>query len=244
MSGHRSVLGADVLRLALAVVGVLAILCLLTTLLVGCGTDEGSAELHQMVIAIDRTGVAQAGSWQAEVVTQTDAALRQRAAKDVDRVALLSIGSNTDQTATVASADLATIEGNTAAKRDAARQRVFDGIASAAGQVAGEPVGTVGTDVFAALHQAASLCLTPEITDCSVVVISDLEDQRVLAAPTAEIAVKQLSSLMPDLPGVSLQVSGLGASGADTATVQKVKEAWLGLLKDAGAVDIRIARSL
>jgi hypothetical protein len=75
-------------------------------------------------------------------------------------------------------------------------------------------------------------------------VISDLEDQRVLAAPSAEAAVEELGELVPDLTGVSVQVSGLGASGADAATVQQVKATWLALFEQAGAVDVRIARSL
>jgi len=241
---HASVMTADVWRLVLAVLVTLATLCLLAALLISCGRNNDEVDRHQLIIAIDRTGVAQTETWQAEVATQTQAALEQAIDEDIDQVALLSIGSNTDQTATVATADLTAIEGNTQAKRDAARQRMVDDLASAAAQVAAKPVDTVGTDVFAALHQAASLCEAPKVTDCSVLVISDLEDQRLLAATSPVVAVEQLGSLMPDLTGVSLQVSGQGASGADASTVQKIKDAWLALFEHAGAVDVRIARSL
>lgn len=231
-------------HLVVAVLALLALLCLLTTLLVGCETGDDEADRHQLVIAIDRTGVAQASSWQAEVAAQTQAALEDGIQDGVDQVSLLSIGSDTNQTATVATADLTSIEGNTRAKRDAARQTLINEIASAAAQVAAQPVETSGTDVFAALEQAASLCHAPEVTECSVLVISDLEDQRVTGAPSAEEAIASLAALMPDLVGISVQVSGLGASGADAATVQKVKTVWSTLFEQAGAVDVRIARSL
>jgi hypothetical protein len=219
-------------------------LCLPILALIGCRTDDGNDDLHGLVIAIDRTGVAQADTWQAEVAAQTQVALETAMDEGVDQVALLSIGSNTDQTATVATADLTAIEGNTEAKREAARQTLIADIASAAAQVASRPVDTAGTDVFAALNQAASLCQAPDVTECSVLVFSDLEDLRVLAALSREAAVDELGDFMPDLTGVSVQVAGLGASGADASTVQTVRAAWLALFEQAGAVGVRIARSL
>jgi hypothetical protein len=220
-------------------------MCLVLVAAVACSSgDEAGDGLHRQVIAIDRTGVAHAESWQAEVAAQTQHALEAAVEEGVDLVDVISIGSNTDQTATAATADFSEIEGNTEAKRDAARQSLVDQLASAAAQVAAQPVDTSGSDVFAALDQTASLCHAPEVGECSVLVISDLEDQRVLAAPSPEATIEELGGLMPDLTGVSVQVSGLGASGADAATVQKIKAAWTGLLDQAGAVDVRIARSL
>lgn len=221
-----------------------AALSLLTVLLVSCGSGTGTSARHELVIAIDRTGVAHAETWQAEVATQTQAALETAVTDGVDHVDLLSIGSNTQQVATVTEADLHDVEGNTEAKREAARQALIEGISSAAAQVAAQPVETQGTDVFAALHQAAALCQAPENTECSVLTFSDLEDQRVLAPPTPEAAVDELADLMPDLTGVSIRVAGLGASGADAATVEKVRATWTELFEQAGAVDVRIARSL
>jgi hypothetical protein len=218
---------------------------LLVLALVGCTTaEERTASAHELVVAIDRTGVAHADSWQQEVAVQTQAALEQAFTDDVDHVALLSIGSNADQTATVAEVDLTAVDGNTEAKRETARRALTEDIASAAAQVAAQPVETAGTDVFAALYQVASLCQAPEVTRCSAVIVSDLEDQRVLAALSPEAAVDELATLMPDLTDISVKVSGLGASGADAATVQKVKAAWTELLNRASAVDVRIARSL
>jgi hypothetical protein len=211
-------------------------------LLTSCGPDPKPTEA--MTIIVDRTGVAQAESWSAEVAVQTQQALKAAVDDGVDLVDIISIGSNTDQTATVASADFSSVEGNTEAKRDAARQSLVDQLVSATAQVAAQPVETSGSDVFAALDQAASLCAAAEVAQCSLLVISDLEDQRVLTASSPEATIEELGPLMPDLTGVSVQVSGLGASGAEAATVQKVKAAWTGLLDQAGAVDIRIARSL
>lgn len=104
---------------------------------------------------------------------------------------------------------------------------------------------TNGSDVFAAFHQAASLCQDPEVVECSVVLLSDLEDQRITALSSPEHAVPELGHLMPpDLSGISVQVSGLGSSGANAERVEKVRAAWELLLDHAGAVNVRIARSL
>lgn len=219
-------------------------ICAVSLVLISCACSDEQPDVHQFVLAIDRTGLAQIESWSAEVATQTQAALEAAVADGVDHVDLIAVGSNTQQVATIAEADLNDIEGNTEAKRDAARQTLLDNIASAAAQAAAQPVDTAGTDVFAALDQAASLCQAPEVTECSMLLISDLEDQRVTGAPSAEEAITSLAPLMPDLTGVSVQVSGLGASGVDAATVQKVKAVWTELLQQAGAVDIRVARSL
>ncbi len=234
----------DLCRFVLAVLAVLATLCLLTLLLMSCTSGSSTDGRYRQIILIDRTGVAQVETWQSEVATQTAAAVHRALDEGVAQVDLAAIGSNTDQAATVATADLTGIEGNTEAKRDAARQALVDDIATAAAEIASQPVDTAGTDVFAALDQAASLCQAPEVSECSVLVISDLEDQRVTGAPSAEEAANALRPLMPDLTGISVQVSGLGASGADAATVQKVRAAWVVLFDQASAVDVRIARSL
>ncbi len=226
-------------------VAVLAALSVLLLVLGGCTTGDGRPESRRDLVLIpDRTGVAQSDTWSAEVISQVRSTLEAPANAGADRVHVLAIGSNTDQTALAAMADLTAIEGNTRAKRREVRERLIEDVASAAGQVASVPVDTYGTDVFAALHQAASLCQAPEVEDCSLLVLSDLEDQRVLAAASPEAAVEDLADLMPDLTGVAVQVSGLGASGVDVATVERVRTAWTGLLSEAGAVDVRIARSL
>lgn len=221
----------------------LAALTLLSVSLVSCSHAQAN-DRHRQIIVIDRTGIAQAESWQAEVAVQTQHALEAAVEDGVDLVDVISIGSNTDQTATVASVDFAEIEGNTGAKRAAARQSLVEQLVSAIAQVAAHPVETYGSDVFAALDQAASLCDAPEVTACSLLVISDLEDQRVLAASSPGAATEELGEFMPDITGVSVQVSGLGASGADAATVEQVEATWLALFEQAGAVDVRIARSL
>jgi hypothetical protein len=84
--------------------------------------DEAANNLHRQIVVVDRTGVAQAESWQAEVAVQAQHALEAAVEDGVDLVDVISIGSNTDQTATAASVDFSSVEGNTGAKRDAARQ--------------------------------------------------------------------------------------------------------------------------
>lgn len=228
--------------------GVLAwgALALLVLALPGCARGTpGADDVRLLVLAIDRTGsIAQADTWQADVTTQAQTALEAAMPDGVDQVELIGLGSSTDQVATIARADFTDIEGNTSAKREEARQRLIADISSAAAQVAAVPVETSGTDVFAALSQVAFLCRAPEATECSVLLLSDLEDQRITALSSPEEAVEEAGHLMPDLSDISVQVSGLGAAGANAETVHHVKTAWELLLDHAGAVNVRIARSL
>jgi hypothetical protein len=214
----------------------------------GGGGGEGRAESDRgvdlVVVAVDRTGVADQETWAAEVAGQVGARTERAMAEGASRLELIGIGSNTQQAARVVTVDLDGVDGNTAAKRDQARRRLVESVAAAAGHVAAQPVTTSGTDVLAALEQAADLCHGPGVRTCSILLASDMEDQRVSLAPSAEEAIAALASGMPDLAGVGVEVTGIGASGGGGAVATRVEAVWTQLFEQAGAVDVRIARSL
>ena len=207
------------------------------------GGDDGQG-VDLVVVAVDRTGVADRETWAAEVAGQVGARTERAMADGANRLELIGIGSNTQQAARVVTVDLGGVEGNTAAKRDQARRRLVESVAEAAGQVAAQPVTTNGTDVLAALEQAADLCHGPGVRSCSVLLASDMEDQRVSLATSVEDAVAGLSPGMPDLAGVHVEVTGIGASGAGGDVATRVETVWSQLFEQAGAVNVRIARSL
>jgi hypothetical protein len=209
----------------------------------GSSADESEGS-DLTVIAIDRTGVAGNGTWPVDVASQVMATVESAIGDDVESVDLIGIGSTPGDSLRLATIDLLHIGGNTRAKREAARQEVIATAGATARQLAEQPVTTNGTDVIAALTEAVALCQDPAVTRCSIVVASDLEDQRVTRAPSVDAAVDALLPLMPDLDGIPVTVTGLGASGADSALVTKVSAAWDALLRASGASNVRIARSL
>jgi hypothetical protein len=212
----------------------------------GGGEGEGEADnaVDLVVVAVDRTGVADQQTWPEEVAGQVGARTERAMAEGATRLELIGIGSNTQQAARVVTVDLDGVEGNTAAKRDQARRRLVESVAAAAGQVAAQPVTTSGTDVLAALEQAADLCDGPGVRSCSILLASDMEDQRVSLAASDEEAIAGLAPGMPDLDGVAVEVTGIGASGAGGSVTTRVEAVWARLFEQAGAVDVRIARSL
>lgn len=211
---------------------------------VDSGGEDGSA-VDLVVVAVDRTGVADQQTWASEVAGQVGARTERALAEGATRLELIGIGSNTQQAARVVTVDLDGVEGNTAAKRDQARRRLVERVAAAAGQVAAQPVTTTtGTDVLAALEQAADLCHGPGVRTCSILLASDMEDQRVSLAASVDEAIAGLAPGMPDLDGVGVEVTGIGASGAGRSVTTRVEAVWAELFEQAGAVDVRIARSL
>lgn len=211
----------------------------------GEGGGEAARGVDLVVVAVDRTGVADQQTWASEVAGQVGARTERALAEGATRLELIGIGSNTQQAARVVTVDLDGVEGNTAAKRDQARRRLVERVAAAAGQVAAQPVTTTtGTDVMAALEQAADLCHGPGVRTCSILLASDMEDQRASLAASVEEAVAGLAPGMPDLAGVGVDVTGIGASGAGGDVVTRVEAVWARLFEQAGAVDVRIARSL
>jgi hypothetical protein len=212
-----------------------------------CGGRDEPAQNSRTdvtVIAIDRTGVTGNGTWSVDVASQVMAEVERGLDDGIESVELIGIGSTPKDTERWATIDLTHIEGNTQAKRNAVRDGLVTAAGAAARQVAEQPVTTYGTDVVAALTEAAALCNTPTVRRCWILLATDLEDQRVTNAPSAAAAVEELRPLMPDLEGIPLSVTGLGASGANSSLVDKVAEAWDALLREAGATDVRIARSL
>ena len=111
------------------------------------GGDDGQG-VDLVVVAVDRTGVADRETWAAEVAGQVGARTERAMADGANRLELIGIGSNTQQAARVVTVDLGGVEGNTAAKRDQARRRLVESVAEAAGQVAAQPVTTNGTDAI------------------------------------------------------------------------------------------------
>jgi hypothetical protein len=215
--------------------------------LASCGggdheSSQGSSALT--VVAIDRTGVAASKTWATEVATQVGGEVERAIRNGVDRIEIIGIGSTPKDTVRWATIDLTQLEGNTRAKREAAREQLVAAAATAAHDLADTPVTTYGTDVVAGLSEAAALCSSPDVGACSILLVSDLEDQRVTGTTSASEAVKALSPIMPKLDGIPVHVTGLGASGADSTAVTRVQETWVTLLRSAGAVDVRIARSL
>jgi hypothetical protein len=214
--------------------------------LAGCGGGDVAAEepVALIVVAIDRTGVAASETWSTEVATQVASEVDQAIGDGVDLVEIIGIGSKPIDTVRWATVDLTEIEGNTRAKREAAREQLVTAAGAAAHELADTPVTTYGTDVVAALSEAAALCHGPDVGSCSILLVSDLEDQRVTRAASTVAAVEALTPIMPELAGIPVHVTGLGASGANSTIVARVQEAWDALLQSAGAVDVRIARSL
>ena len=214
----------------------------------GCGSRPATPTQEEptalSVVAVDRTGVAAAETWADEVAVQVSSEAERAMGDGFDRIEIIGIGSTTNDTVRWATVDLTRIEGNTRAKRAAERERLIAAAGAAGHDLAAAPVTTYGTDVVAAISEANALCRNPGVGPCSMLLISDLEDQRVTGATSAAAAVEVLTPLMPDLGGVSVRVSGLGASGADSTVVTQVEQAWQTLLESAGAVDVRIARSL
>jgi len=225
-----------------------AILVLSLAVLVACAGDHAEAaqedDAEITVVAIDRTGVAEDETWSTEVAAQVMDEVERALDGGVDRVEIIGIGSTADATVQWATVDLTDVQGNTRSKREVARQQLVAAAGAAARELAADPVTTHGTDVVVALDQAVALCRAPGVGSCSILLASDLEDQRVTGAPSAAAAVEVLAPLMPELDGIPVSVTGLGASGAGSAVVTQVSDAWDSLLRAAGAVDVRIARSL
>jgi hypothetical protein len=218
--------------------GLVGLAAVATLVLVACSDQSGGAagdarELDRTVIAIDRTGVTANETWPADVGTQVTAEVERGLDDGVDSIELIGIGSTPTR-----------VDGNTEAKRQAARQDLVTSAGATARRLVEEPVGTDGTDVLSALTEAAALCRDPRVRSCSILMVTDLEDQRVTDAPSVEAAVDSLAPQMPRLDDIAVRVTGLGASGADAALVTKVNDAWSALLQGAGAADVRIARSL
>jgi hypothetical protein len=211
----------------------------------GGGNDASSQESSALtVVAIDRTGVAASQTWSTEVAAQVGGEVERALRDGVDLIEIIGIGSTPNDTVRWATIDLTQIEGNTRAKREAAREQLVAAAATAAQDLADIPVTTIGTDVVAGLREAAALCSSPDVEACSILLVSDLEDQRVTGAASAAEAIEALGPIMPKLGGIPVHVTGLGASGADSTVVTRVQETWDTLLQSAGAVDVRIARSL
>ena len=211
---------------------------------VSCGGAHEPRPVGLTVVAVDRTGVAHSSSWPVEVASQVMSVVETALDHHVDQIELIGIGSNQGDTQRLATIDLTGIDGNTRAKREAAREQVVAAAGATARRIAEAPVPSDGTDVIAALAEAAELCQDPAVGSCSIVLASDLEDQRVTGAASPDAAVAALGPLMPALDGIPVSITGLGASGADSALVTKVSAAWEELLHGAGATDVRIARSL
>lgn len=225
-----------------------AILVLSLAVLAACATDNAEAAQDEdvaiTVIAVDRTGVAAGETWSTEVAAQVMDEVERALDGGVDRVEVIGIGSTPDATVRWATIDLTDIQGNTRSKREVARQQLVAAAGATARELAENPVTTYGTDVVVAIDEAAAMCRAPDVGSCSILLASDLEDQRVTGASSVDEAVEVLAPLMPPLDGIPVSVTGLGASGAGSAVVTQVHDAWDSLLRAAGAVDVRIARSL
>jgi hypothetical protein len=225
-----------------------AVLVLSLAALAACNTRHAGAAQDDVVgiavVAIDRTGVAQDETWATEVAAQVMHEVERALDDGVERVEIIGIGSTAEATVRWATVDLTDVRGNTRSKREVARQQLVAATGAAARELAEQPVATQGTDVVVALDQAVALCRAPDVGSCSILLASDLEDQRVTGAPSAAAAVEVLAPLMPELDGIPVSVTGLGASGAGSTVVAQVHDAWEALLRGAGAGDVRIARSL
>jgi hypothetical protein len=232
-------------RRAIGVVPCLMAVTVVALAACGSGNDEPAHARDALtVVAIDRTGVAASETWSTEVAAQVASEVDQAIGDGVDLIEIIGIGSTPNDTVRWATVDLTEIEGNTRAKREAARDQLVTAAGAAAHELADTPVTTYGTDVVAALSEAAALCQGPDVGSCSILLVSDLEDQRVTRAASTAAAVEALTPIMPELAGIPVHVTGLGASGADSTIVTRVQKAWDALLHSAGAIDVRIARSL
>jgi hypothetical protein len=231
-------------RTCLRPAALIALMALAPAACVGADGAESREEDSGLVIVVDRTGVARQDSWGSEVGSQTRARVERALADGVDRIHVTGAGSNTAQTATAATVDVDAIDANTPARRREQERRLVNQVAMVASRLASQPVDTGGTDIVAALRQAADSCSSPDLASCSILLLSDMEDARVVRSTDPATAAGQLASQMPALTGVTVEVSGLGASGSDAATVSRVEETWTRLLTQAGAVDVRMARSL
>lgn len=226
-------------QLGFVATGVASIVAILLTL--AC---SGPNPKDHGVTVIDATGLVRNEVWRQQATEQFGVVIDQAMAHGVDQLDIVLMGTNSADAGKVATVDLTKIEGNTDAKRTVARARLRARLVELIGQIVSQPVEGNGTDVVAAFRTAADLCRTDQPRSCRIWALSDLEDQRVTTAASPEAAKKAVQSLMPDLKGVPVTVSGLGASGADAATVARVEQVWTDLFDEAGSPSVHIARSI
>lgn len=197
-----------------------------------------SAEARKVVVVIDRTGVTESESWTYEVSSQTQEIAATVIADGAEDLDVVSMGSDAAAAAKVASVDLTDTSRNTSDKTKDAKADLARQVGQVAGSVAASPVTTNGTDVVAALQTAASLCRAEGNRMCTIYVFSDMEDSRILESADADEAVAQLQPLIPDLAGITVRVSGIGASESDADVVERVRAVWTELLASAAGTDL------
>lgn len=219
-------------------ISLLSMACL-TIAIVGCSSPSNHQDdTAKVVIVVDRTGVAASQSWTTEVTSQAQAITTTAINDGDEHLDVVSLGSDAKAAAKVASADLTSTSRNTSDKTRAAKANLADKIGQVAGQVAGSPVTTDGSDVVAALQTAVSLCRANGTSSCKIYLLSDMEDSRILKAPNAKTAVAQIKPLIPDLSGIDIQVAGIGASGSSAAVVERVTQVWTEALAGASSADL------
>lgn len=150
-------------------------------------------------------------------------------------------GSGVGDTARAAKANLR-INCSNKTRCDEDRDALAEQLARAAKQVASVPVESNGTDILAATRTALAICGG---NPCRITHISDGGDSRLLEPLAVEELVKKYLPAFPtEARGQVVHIVGLGADGSDNQFVDRAEAFWSQLLAAAGAVDVRIGRSL
>ncbi len=208
--------------------------------LTACSSGANAPKTTE-VVAVDRTrSTSTSGTWPQEVAGIVKEQTGIAFTKNVDSVVLVSIGSNTADTAKVAAVSLHSDCSNANVCHDD-QVSIGTQLGTAAGKVAATPVGKAGTDIIAALNTAKAICGRDK---CVITLISDGADSRLFGAGSADELVAQHIGEFPKLTGTTVHLIGLGADESNSAAVERIKAFWVTALTRAGAVDIQISRSL
>jgi hypothetical protein len=193
-----------------------------------------------LVVGIDRTGVARTRSWSSEVATVTAGLVDEAFAAGLDELDMIGIGHDMNETGRVARVNLR-LDCPTKDRCDEDRRRLRTQIAQVAGNVAASPVKETGTALIEAFETAGDICAGHS---CRVVMITDGQDSRLNQAASVDALLAQVRPTLTQLRGVSVQLAGLGADGSSARAVARAERFWIETLRAAGAVDVRIGRSL
>jgi hypothetical protein len=197
---------------------------------------------HGRVVAVDRTGVARhSPGWATEVGGSMATIVEDAFDNGVDELKLISVGSDFNDTAVVATADLALDCPNRGRCADD-REALTADLIEAATAIAEIPVDEAGTDLISAFVTADDLCERYEA--CDVFVLSDVIDSRIAEPGTPEDLAAQYAADFPeDLSGTPVVIAGLGANDPPPRQLER-SEAFISLLLEQAHAPYRITRSL
>lgn len=217
--------------------GLVAVLLVLVGLLTACG---GKGKQQVAVFTIDRTGVAKTATWADEVFVITKAEVKKAIEAGATEADLISLGSGLGDTARAAKANLK-VDCPSAARCAEDHEALAQQLALAAKQVASAPIDHDGTDIFAATRTAVTICAG---RPCRITHVSDGGDSRLLESDSVEELVKKYLPVFPAVRGQVVHIDGVGADGSDPQFVDRAEAFWTQLLTEAGAIDVRVGRSL